>query len=67
MAAVGPCGAWRSWSDKALDLELRFGKEGLRVLPRVEAVHDAGRLRELKEALLRVASLPELEAFLEAR
>ncbi|MBI4601447.1 MAG: hypothetical protein HY721_05725 [Planctomycetes bacterium] len=51
----------------ALGLELRFGKEGSRALPRVEALGDVGRLRELKEALLRVASLAEIEALLEGR
>ncbi|MBI4606886.1 MAG: cytosolic protein [Planctomycetes bacterium] len=51
----------------ALGLELRFGKEASRLLPRVEALGDVGRLRELKQALLRVDSFSEFEAILEGR
>jgi predicted transposase YdaD len=45
-----------------LGLELRFGKEALRLLPRVRAVADLDRLRALKSALPRVATLAEFES-----
>ena len=47
-----------------LGLELRFGKEALRVLPRVREVADLDRLRGLKAALTRVASVAEFESLL---
>jgi hypothetical protein len=47
-----------------LGLELRFGKEALRLLPRVREVPDLDRLRVLKAALPDVASVGEFESLL---
>lgn len=47
-----------------LGLELRFGKEALQVLPRVREIVDLDRLRGLKAALTRVASVTEFESLL---
>jgi len=47
-----------------LGLELRFGKEALQVLPRVREIVELDRLRELKAALTRVASVTEFESLL---
>ena len=48
-----------------LGLELRFGKEALRVLPRVRETSDLDRLQGLKAAVTRVASLAEFESLLD--
>jgi hypothetical protein len=47
-----------------LGLELRFSKEALRILPRVRDIADLDRLRELKAALTRVATVAEFESLL---
>ena len=47
-----------------LDLELRFGKEGLKLLPRVEQITAMDRLRKLKEAILTAKSVEEFAALL---
>jgi hypothetical protein len=49
-----------------LGLEIRFGKEALGVLSRAREVADLDRLRELKGALPRVATLAEFESLLGA-
>jgi hypothetical protein len=48
-----------------LGLELRFGKEALRVLPRVRGIADLDRLRELKAVLTRVVSIADFESMLD--
>jgi hypothetical protein len=47
-----------------LGLELRFGKEASRVLPRIRGIPDLDRLRGLKAALTLVASIEEFESLL---
>ena len=47
-----------------LGLELRFGKEALEFLPRVREIMDLDRLRGLKAALTRVATVAEFELLL---
>ena len=47
-----------------LGLELRFGKEALRIVPRVRGISDLERLRGLTAALTRVASIAEFESLL---
>ncbi|MBI4603465.1 MAG: cytosolic protein [Planctomycetes bacterium] len=48
-----------------LGLELRFGKPGLEILPRVREVKDVGKLRELKAAVREHADLQGFKAALE--
>jgi hypothetical protein len=48
-----------------LGLELRFGKEALRVVPQVRGISDLERLRGLTAALTRVATVAEFESLLE--
>ena len=43
-----------------LGLELKFGSEGLRILPEVSRVEDVDVLRALQEGLKRVNTLDEL-------
>jgi len=47
-----------------LGLELRFGKEALRVRPRVHGIAELDRLRRLKAALVRAESFAEFESLL---
>ena len=47
-----------------LGLELRFGKEALRVVPQVREIADLDRLRGLTTALTRVATVAEFESLL---
>ena len=49
-----------------LGLELRFGKEALRVVPQVREIADLDRLRGLTTALTRVATVAEFESLLGA-
>ena len=46
-------------------IRLRFGKEGLEVLPRVREISDVERLRTLKDALCQVPSAAEFAALLQ--
>jgi hypothetical protein len=50
-----------------LGLKLRFGDEGLSLLPAVMAINDVGRLRSVVEALERVERLEDIKALLDPR
>jgi hypothetical protein len=50
-----------------LGLELRFGKDGLRLLPRVRKVKGVARLRAFKRALKTARTVDALRAFLEKK
>ena len=65
--AEGKAEGFREGLLEAIDLglDLRFGKESLPVLPRVRGISDLDRLRGLKAAVTRVASLAEFESLLD--
>ena len=44
----------------AFGLEMRFGAEGLKLLPEIEAIDDINTLRAVRDALRRVKSPEEL-------
>lgn len=50
-----------------LALELRFGKEGLRLLPRVRKLAGVARLRTFHRALLTARTVDSLKTLLEKK
>ena len=49
-----------------LGLALRFGTDGLKLLPLVRKVQDVDRLRAIKQALLQVKGIDEVFALLDS-
>ena len=48
-----------------LGLRLRFGKEGVRLFPRLEGIEDVAKLKVISEALEVVESLEEIEELMD--